>query len=62
MDAWEFVAMIFFGSILGSIAVYAVVCWVDRHNPFRETHRNINGRKRMATDWRKPQYLPKDWT
>ena len=25
------------------------------------TRRNINGRKQMATDWRKPSNLPDDW-
>ena len=36
-----------------------IVRWCD--NPMNRTRRVINGRKQMATDWRKPSNLPDDW-
>jgi hypothetical protein len=62
MDDWILVGFVFFGSILGGLAgLYAVIRSIDRHNPLNRARRNINGRKAMATDWRKPDNFPEDW-
>jgi hypothetical protein len=51
-----------FWLLAGFIVAYVVggiIRWCD--NPMNRTRRNINGRKQMATDWRKPSNLPDDW-
>jgi hypothetical protein len=45
----------------GMVVAYFFGKFVDAGNPMNRTRKVINGRKAMATDWRKPQYLPKDW-
>jgi hypothetical protein len=45
----------------GLIVAYLFGRFVDAGNPMNRTRKVINGRKQMASDWRKPQYLPKDW-
>ena len=60
-DDWDLVAPVFFVSILAGLALYALVRSVDRRNPFHHTRRNSDGRRRMATDWQRPRYLPESW-
>lgn len=55
MDAFDVLAVVFFGSILGSIALYAVVRWIDRNNPLTRAERRhlrsvTNGKRAMASD------------
>lgn len=45
----------------GLIAAYLFGKWVDAGNPMKRTRKLINGRKQMATDWKRPDYLPDDW-
>lgn len=47
---------------LGLIATYFIGKWVDSNNPLKNARSNTAGRRRMATDWERPGYLPKDWT
>ena len=61
MDAWDFVGLVFFLAILAGCGVFWLILWCDRHNPFVNTRRNQAGRQQMASDWRRPQYLPEDW-
>ena len=43
--------------IATGFALWAYTRYVDRTNPFR----NIEARKKMASDWRKPGCLPENW-
>lgn len=61
MDDATVVGWAFFGSILVAIALYALIRRVNRTNPMNHTRRVVNGRKAMATDWRRPAYLPEAW-
>ena len=65
MDDIIMVAVVFFGSIVACCVVCWLVIewaqWIDKRNPMNRARRNINGRKRMATDWKRPDYLPGDW-
>ena len=42
---------------LGFVVAYFFGKVVDRGNPYR----NMEARKKMATDWRKPGCLPENW-
>ena len=42
---------------LGFVVAYFLGKIVDRSNPYP----NIEGRKKMASDYKKPTYLPEDW-
>ncbi len=61
MDAYDVAAVVFFVSILGAFALFGLVLWIDSHNPMNRTRRMIDGRKAMATSWKRPDYLPGDW-
>ena len=61
MDDITVIGLVFFILVL-AVAVFTwVLHWIDAHNPMTHTRRCIDGRKQMATSWRKPQYLPEDW-
>ena len=61
MDDLTVVGLVFFILIL-AVAVFTwVLHWIDSHNPMNHTRSVVKGRKAMASDWRKPQYLPEDW-
>ena len=54
-DAWHLVAVVFFGSILGFSALYAVVRWIDRTGPLNRADRRqlrtvSRGKRAMASD------------
>lgn len=61
MDDWDVVALVFFILMLAVAVLTWLLHWIDSHNPMNRTRRMIDGRKQMATDWRRPQYLPEDW-
>ena len=62
MDDWILVGFVFFGSILVGLAgLCAVIRSIDRNNPLNRARRNINGRKKMASEWLRPKFLPEDW-
>ena len=51
-----------FWLLAGFVVAYVVggiIRWCD--NPMNRTRRNMNGRKSMASEWRKPTHLPEDW-
>jgi hypothetical protein len=56
-DDFAVAGMVFFGAILLAVMVAVIVGRIDRRNPYR----NMEARKKMATDWRKPSCLPEDW-
>ena len=56
-DPWDIVGLVFFGSIIAGIALYALIRRVNRTNPFH----NIHARRRMASEWKRPSYLPDSW-
>ena len=60
-DDWDVVALVFFLLILGGSVLFWMIVLIDRKNPLNRTRRVIDGRRAMASDWRKPQYLPEDW-
>lgn len=60
-DEWDVVALVFFVLLLAVAVLTWLLHWIDAHNPMNHTRRNVNGRKQMATDWRRPRYLPEDW-
>jgi hypothetical protein len=60
-DDWDIVGLVFCLFMLGGCVLFWLILWLDRNSPFVNTRRNMDGRKSMATDWRKPQYLPEDW-
>jgi hypothetical protein len=60
-DSWDVVALVFFVLMLAIAVLAWLLRWIDAHNPMNHTRRCIDGRKQMATDWRRPQYLPEDW-
>ena len=47
--------------LAGFVVAYWFGKFIDGRNPMNRTRRIINGRKQMATDWRKPSNLPDDW-
>ena len=65
MDDFAVVGAVFFGAVLVCWLVVwfvgVLAAWVDRKNPLHDTRRNMNGRKSMASEWRKPTHLPEDW-
>ena len=60
-DAWDIAAMVFFLAVLAVAAVCWFVPHVNRNNPLNRARRNINGRKKMASEWLRPKFLPEDW-
>jgi hypothetical protein len=52
---WPLFVLVWLG--LGFVVAYWLGKLVDRGNPYP----NIEGRKKMASDWRKPDCLPDDW-
>jgi hypothetical protein len=61
MDTWDLVALIGFGLILVFFALFWFILWLDRNSPFVNTRANQRGRRRMASDWERPPYLPENW-
>ena len=61
MDDWDVVALVFFILILAVGVLTWMLYWIDAHNPMNHTRRVINGRKQMASDYKKPSYLPSEW-
>jgi len=47
--------------LAGFVVAYWFGKFIDGRNPMNRTRRLMNGRKRMASDWRKPDHLPEDW-
>ena len=60
MDDWDTVGLAFMvGIVVFGFAAIAIISFIertDRNNPFR----NIKGRAKMASDWKKPGYLPEE--
>ena len=54
-DEWDIAALVFFLSILAGISVYALVAYVNRHNPLTRADRRqlrsvSSGKRAMASD------------
>ena len=47
--------------LAGFVVAYWFGKFIDGRNPMNRTRRLMNGRKSMATDWRKPGCLPENW-
>jgi uncharacterized protein YxeA len=60
-DDLDILGLLGFAFILIFAVLYWVIIWTDRNSPFVNTRRNVAGRRRMATDWEKPGYLPEKW-
>lgn len=55
LDSWDIVAIVFFLSILAGISLYALVAYVNRHNPLSKADRRqlrsvSSGKRAMASD------------
>ena len=50
-----------FWLLAGFAVAYAFGRFIDASNPMNRTRRLINGRKAMASDYKKPAYLPDNW-
>lgn len=60
-DGWDIVGLVVYLSVLAGCGVFWLIVWIDRKNPLHRTRRVINGRKAMASDWKRPGYLPSNW-
>ena len=47
--------------LAGFVVAYWFGKFIDGRNPMNRTRRLMNGRKSMASEWRKPTHLPEDW-
>ena len=61
LDDWDVVGLVFVILLLAFFALYALLRWLETNEPSDVNRRNIAGRRRMATDYKKPAYLPDDW-
>ena len=47
--------------LAGFVVAYWFGKFIDGRNPMNCIRRNINGRKKMASEWLRPKFLPEDW-
>ena len=52
---WPLFVLVVLAATCG--ALWAFTRYIDRTNPFR----NIHARRRMASEWVKPTFLPESW-